>query len=126
MFLVVVVEKAIAMQADDNNNAKLIVAFSDDGSTAASLSRMRPSCKILAMSASEAIINLFTTLWGVEPLQTASYQSAEAVIQNVKDFCKETGLAASGTYIVVVRPIPSTATFDEIEDLDVFVDLVEV
>mmetsp|Transcript_12606 Transcript_12606/g.10499 ORF Transcript_12606/g.10499 Transcript_12606/m.10499 type:complete len:88 (-) Transcript_12606:99-362(-) len=87
---------------------------------------MRPSCKILAMSASEAIINLFTTLWGVEPLQTASYQSAEAVIQNVKDFCKETGLAASGTYIVVVRPIPSTATFDEIEDLDVFVDLVEV
>lgn len=73
----------------------------------------------------------------------ASYQSAEAVIQNVKDFCKETGLAASGsvelmnqgaalepsmvgTKLVVVRPIPSTATLDEIDDLDAFVDLVEV
>ncbi|KAF4661671.1 Mitochondrial import inner membrane translocase subunit TIM44 [Perkinsus olseni] len=91
-----VVERAIAMQMDSANNTKLIVAFSDDGTTAAMLSRMRPTCKILAMSASEAVINFFTTLWGVEPLQTASYQSAEAVIQNVKDFCKETGLAASG------------------------------
>ncbi|KAF4692676.1 Mitochondrial import inner membrane translocase subunit TIM44 [Perkinsus olseni] len=121
-----VVERAIAMQMDSANNTKLIVAFSDDGTTAAMLSRMRPTCKILAMSASEAVVNFFTTLWGVEPLQTASYQSAEAVIQNVKDFCKETGLAASGTNLVIVRPIPSTATFDELDDLDTFVELVEV
>ncbi|KAF4683134.1 Mitochondrial import inner membrane translocase subunit TIM44, partial [Perkinsus olseni] len=121
-----VVERAIALQMDSANNTKLIVAFSDDGTTAAMLSRMRPTCKILAMSASEAVVNFFTTLWGVEPLQTASYQSAEAVIQNVKDFCKETGLAASGTNLVIVRPIPSTATFDELDDLDTFVELVEV
>ncbi|EER08337.1 conserved hypothetical protein [Perkinsus marinus ATCC 50983] len=155
-----VVERAIALQKDPSNDAKLIVvttlavgheallgehhlaqAFSDDGTSAAMLSRMRPYCKvirrieripalplgqILAMSASEAVVNFFTTLWGVEPLQTSSYQSAEAVIQNVKDFCKETGLAASGTKLVVVRPIPSTATLDDIDDLDAFVDLVEV
>ncbi|EER08975.1 hypothetical protein Pmar_PMAR009967 [Perkinsus marinus ATCC 50983] len=121
-----VVERAIAIQRDPGNEAKLIVAFSDDGTTAAMLSRMRPSCKILAMSASEAVVNFFTTLWGVEPLQTSSYQSAEAVIQNVKDFCKDTGLAASGTNLVVVRPIPSTATLEEIDDLDAFVELVEV
>ncbi|EER07407.1 hypothetical protein Pmar_PMAR020572 [Perkinsus marinus ATCC 50983] len=121
-----VVERAIAIQRDPGNKSKLIAAFSDDGTTAAMLSRMRPSCKILAMSASEAVVNFFTTLWGVEPLQTSSYQSAEAVIQNVKDFCKDTGLAASGTNLVVVRPIPSTATLEEIDDLDAYVELVEV
>lgn len=31
-----------------------------------------------------------------------------------------------GTNLVVVRPIPSTATLEEIDDLDAYVELVEV
>lgn len=61
-----VVERAIALQKDPSNDAKLIVvtilalgheallgehdlaqAFSDDGTSAAMLSRMRPYCKVI-------------------------------------------------------------------------------
>ena len=48
--------------------AKLIVAFTESGTTASRVSRYRPSTKILALTPKEDVQRKLTLLWGVIPV----------------------------------------------------------
>jgi hypothetical protein len=99
---------------------KLIIAFSDDASTASELScQSRIMAKsrfppILGMSASESSVRFMGCLFGVVPLQTQSFISIDAVVLNALAFAKERGFVQVGDEVVVVtQPPPVTASTNQ-------------
>ncbi len=93
---------SIAEQLD----AKLIVAFTESGSTAARVASYRPSQSVIALSPDiSAEINLGLR-WGVNTVKVESFNEIEVMFDYANDVVKEMSLASTGDSIVVVAGLP--------------------
>ncbi|MEZ6042328.1 MAG: pyruvate kinase [Planctomycetaceae bacterium] len=92
-----------AIAAAEYLKADLIVVATVTGRTALALSRHRGGVPILAVTDHEAIARRMCLYWGVTPiLNTEVNQSADALLQLVKDWGHHNGVLKSGSKIVTV------------------------
>ena len=92
----------IAEQLD----AKLIVAFTESGSTAARVAAYRPSQPVIAISPDKnAGINLGLR-WGVNTIRVDSFDHIEKMFSYSEKLVQKENLASSGDTIVVVAGLP--------------------
>lgn len=86
--------------------AKVILAFTESGSTAGRVASFRPATPILAMVASTETQRLLALRWGVIPLLTHPCRSVQEMFVEGSRAAEETGLAREGDLAVVVAGMP--------------------
>jgi len=87
-------------------NAKLIVAFTESGSTAARVASYRPSQPVIALSPDQnAEINLGLR-YGVNTINVSNFNQIEIMFEYANNIVKEMNLASRGDSIVVVAGLP--------------------
>jgi len=103
------VDDAIAYNACETAaalGAKVILAFTESGSTAGRVASFRPPTPILAMVASPETQRLLALRWGVIPLLTRPCRSVQEMFVEGSRAAQETGLARDGDLAVVVAGMP--------------------
>lgn len=86
--------------------AKAIFAFTNSGSTARLLSRLRPSMSIIAMTENEKVFNQMALNWGVIPLLSHKCHTITEAFQKISSFALSTEEAAYGDLVIVTAGSP--------------------
>src|SRR4051812_44253658 len=86
--------------------AKVLVAFTETGSTARFVSKARPRVPILAFCPNERTRRQLALYWGVVPQSIEPMHDADAMVDRAAAFVLSSGLASPGDKIVVVFGAP--------------------
>ncbi|MBM3958101.1 MAG: pyruvate kinase, partial [Gemmatimonadetes bacterium] len=86
--------------------AKVILAFTESGSTAGRVASFRPATPVLAMVAHPETQRLLALRWGVIPLLARQCRSVQEMFVEGSRAAKQTGLASDGDLAVVVAGMP--------------------
>jgi pyruvate kinase len=81
--------------------ASAIIAPTVSGSTARTLSQMRPPCPIIAITPSATVQHQLTLFWGVEPMISRRAETTDEVIKDALKVAWDAGLVAEGETIVI-------------------------
>jgi pyruvate kinase len=87
-------------------SARLIIAFTETGSTARFLSKARPHVPILGFSPHEQTRRRLGLYWGVEPHAIDQANDADALVDRANAFVLANGLGSPGDKIVAVFGAP--------------------
>ena len=87
-------------------DAKLLVAFTESGSTARFVSKARPRVPIVAFSPNEATRRQLALYWGVMPRYIEQLRDTDAMVDRANDFVIANGLGSPGDKIVAVFGAP--------------------
>ena len=82
---------------------KLIIALTETGHTARVISKYRPPCPILAITASEPTLRQMLANRGVVPILTASFQGTDSVIAKALAKAKEINMVKPGDNVVALH-----------------------
>jgi pyruvate kinase len=94
-----------AVKAAYEMNAKLIIVFTNSGSSAILVSKYRPKCPILAVSASDTSVKQIMISRGIFDLLVGSLIGAESLLDKVMSEAKERGLIAKGDFVIVTTGV---------------------
>lgn len=88
-------------------NAKAVAVLTHDGTSARMVSRMRPSMPIFAYTTKQTTVNQLTFIYGVSPIMTKKFISADAYKKFATEHLKKTLKLQKGDQIVIVfgKPI---------------------
>ncbi|CAJ1365288.1 unnamed protein product, partial [Effrenium voratum] len=86
-----------------DSGCKLIVALTETGATAKLISKYRPLCPILAITASPNTQRHLLANRGVIPILTATFLGTDSVITKAINKAKETGVVKTGDSVVAVH-----------------------
>lgn len=86
--------------------AAAIVAFTQSGSTAARVSRYRPSVPILALTTSDVVSGRLLLYWGVRPYKITGPANLEELFTTGVRLARDTGVARPGDLIIIAAGIP--------------------
>ncbi len=86
--------------------AKLIVTYTESGSTALLVSKYRPKAPILAITMSESIARRVNLYWGVVPLAIDRAASTDQMMTLAEKASIDSGFASRGDYIVITGGAP--------------------
>ncbi|KAI4453086.1 pyruvate kinase [Holotrichia oblita] len=86
--------------------AACIVPITDSGFSARMVSRFRPSCPILAVTASEIVCRQLNLTWGCVPVLSSKIKGSDEVFDVSEEKSLETGFAKSGDIIVTLAGVP--------------------
>lgn len=89
-----------------SSNAKAIFAFTETGSTARLLSRLRPEMPILAMTPNPKVYNQLALAWGVIPILCANARTVEEARKQVSEYALQKGLVQYGDVVVIIAGTP--------------------
>eukprot|EP01017_Pseudomicrothorax_dubius_P038220 TRINITY_DN5698_c0_g1_i1.p1 TRINITY_DN5698_c0_g1~~TRINITY_DN5698_c0_g1_i1.p1 ORF type:complete len:637 (+),score=138.79 TRINITY_DN5698_c0_g1_i1:33-1943(+) len=81
-------------------NASLLICFTQTGSTALQLSKLKPTCPILAIVKSENIARRVNFLSSVIAIKFGALFGGEGLIERALTYAREKGLVRSGEYVV--------------------------
>lgn len=81
---------------------KLIVAFTETGSTAQLASGCRPRVPIAAITPDDDVYRRLALFWGVVPVKSEVMSSTDEMIAKGETLLKQTGLTASGDRILML------------------------
>jgi len=81
----------------------LIVALTETGSTARLLAKYRPTCPVLAITASDTTSRQLLATRGAIPILTASFVGTDSVIAKALAVAKTMGIVKTGDYVVCVH-----------------------
>ncbi len=101
--------------------AKLIMVFSVSGSTAITISKMRPVCPIVAFTPHDSIIKRLSIYWGVFPILLQSQSSTDEMIDLGERILREKGLVEKGDTIVIVAgktPVKGATNMLKVERIE--------
>ena len=87
-------------------NADAIIPVSLSGSTIRKVSGFRPNIDIIGCSTDERVCRETSLMWGVTPQLVTEQKDGEALIREVIDKCKASGLIKSGNRVVIVAGFP--------------------
>ena len=87
-------------------SARVIVAFTESGGTAARVSKYRPQPPILALTADTRVQRRLTLRWGVTTVISDRLQTVEDFFTVGREQAIEAGFAAPGNLIVLVAGVP--------------------
>ena len=99
----------VACQVAENINAEAILAFTQTGSTAALISKYRPSLPIIAVTPSQQVKRQLAMYRGVESLLVDIQGDTEAQIQSVENTVLAHGILKQGDVIVLTMGSPLSA-----------------
>jgi len=102
------IDDAIAYNACKTSNlveAKVILAFTESGSTAGRVSSFRPKAPIIALIHEENVEKLLLR-WGVIPISAPQFKTVQAMFKLGSDVSIQTGIAKNKDYVVVVAGMP--------------------
>jgi pyruvate kinase len=86
--------------------ARVLVAFTESGTTARFVSKARPSMPILAFSTNEVTRRKLALYWGVVPHELPSLRDHDAMVEHANAFVLAHGLGSPGDRIVAVFGAP--------------------
>ena len=90
-------------------NLGAIAIYTESGTTARLISKYRPRAEVYAFAHIPAVCNRLNLLWGVRPIATAAFQTAEAMVKNTENFLLETGVVRAGDVVGIVAGTQSTS-----------------
>lgn len=97
-----------AVNASFQQNIKAIVIFTASGLSAKMVSRFRPVAPVVAMTPDDKTFRAMEMLWGITPVKTPNYSTAEQMFKIANEFVAKTGFAKTGDLIVVTSGAPKT------------------
>ncbi len=100
---------AIAHAASDasaNLGLRMIVAFTESGSTAQLVANYRPAAAIIAFTPQEPTFNRLALVWGVTPLRFPTLDSTDTMIEEAGRRLLERGLVEPGDWVAMAAGIP--------------------
>ena len=86
--------------------ADAIIPVSLSGSTIRKVSGFRPNIDIIGCSTKESVCRETSLMWGVTPQLVTEQKDGEALISEVIDKCKASGLIKPGNRVVIVAGFP--------------------
>ena len=86
--------------------AKVIVAFTESGSTAQRVSKYRPLAPILAITSRESVCGKLQLFWGVQTFRTGVSSSVNELFSTAHTLAKDSGFTKPGNLIVITGGIP--------------------
>ena len=86
--------------------ARVLVAFTETGSTARFVSKARPHVPILAFCRNETARRRLALYWGVVPQPIEALHDADAMVERASAFVLANGLGSPGDKIVAVFGAP--------------------
>ena len=92
--------------ASKNAQAKAIVCFTDNGHTAESLSKFRPTARIIALTHDDFTFNSLSLVWGITPIKVPKQKTFEKMIKTAKDIVKKLKIAKNGDKIILTLGLP--------------------
>ncbi|MBW1845750.1 MAG: pyruvate kinase [Deltaproteobacteria bacterium] len=113
--LVPQVDDAIAFAACHTAHqlgAKLIIAFTESGSTALRVAKYRPSVPIVGFTSSDAVRKKMALVWGVQAYKVSLSQTIEDMFSNASKTALGMGLVNNGDLVVITggSPLGTTGT----------------
>ena len=99
------ISNATVVAAEDIG-ARIIVAFTESGSTARLISDYRPKSRIVALTPHMETYNRMAMLWGVEPVKVAAVRSTDAMLRQANRTLLERGFASTGEELVLTSGVP--------------------
>ncbi|HDC9871375.1 TPA: pyruvate kinase [Staphylococcus aureus] len=93
-----------------NLNVKAIVAATESGSTARTISKYRPHSDIIAVTPSEETARQCSSVWGVQPVVKKGRKSTDALLNNAVATAVETGRVTNGDLIIITAGVPTGET----------------
>ncbi|CXK78996.1 Pyruvate kinase [Staphylococcus aureus] len=93
-----------------NLNVKAIVAATESGSTARTISKYRPHSDIIAVTPSEETTRQCSIVWGVQPVVKKGRKSTDALLNNAVATAVETGRVTNGDLIIITAGVPTGET----------------
>lgn len=92
-----------AVKSVVDSDCALIVALTETGHTARLIAKYRPSCPILAITASQTTVRQLGVIRGVVPVLTASFVGTDSVITKALKTATTMGIVKSGDQVVAVH-----------------------
>lgn len=89
-----------------SSRAKAIFAFTNGGSTARLISRLRPQMPIIAMTPNEKCYNQMSLNWGVIPFLNNQAKSLIDALAIISAFASDNNLVTNGDLVVVTAGAP--------------------
>ena len=86
--------------------AALIVAFTESGSSASSVSKYRPITPILALTPSRRVQRRLTLFWGITPVVIPKVHSVDEFFEVGEQMAARVGGADPGSLVVLVAGLP--------------------
>ncbi|MGC7819534.1 pyruvate kinase [Staphylococcus epidermidis] len=90
-----------------NLNVKAIVAATESGSTARTISKYRPHSDIIAVTPSEKTARQCAIVWGVNPVVKEGRKTTDALLNNAVATTVETGRVSNGDLIIITAGVPT-------------------
>ena len=97
---------AAACRAAELLKAKLIVAYTQSGSTMTRISKQRPMTRIMAITPYEHIRRRLELYWGVRSALVSEVIDTDSMVDTASDIAKSMGFAHAGDIIVVTSGTP--------------------
>ena len=94
-----------AVKAAYEMDAKLIIVFTNSGSSAILVSKYRPKCPILAVSASDTSAKQIMIHRGIFNLLVGSLIGADSLLEKVMSEAKGRGLVRKGDTVIVTTGV---------------------
>ncbi len=102
------VSEAASIAAEELK-ARAIVAFTQSGSTARSISKERPHTPIIAFTPHENVQRRLSLYWGVIPRTMGVAIETDSMVQEVESILLKDGSVARGDVIVIIAGSPITS-----------------
>lgn len=90
-----------------NLNVKAIVAATESGSTARTISKYRPHSDIIAVTPSKKTARQCAIVWGVNPVVKEGRKTTDALLNNAVATAVETGRVSNGDLIIITAGVPT-------------------
>ena len=90
-----------------NLNVKAIVAATESGSTAVTISKYRPHSGIIAVTPSEHTARQLALVWGAYPVIKKGRKTTDDLLNNAVATAVETGRVTNGDLIIITAGVPT-------------------
>lgn len=100
---------AAGARAARETGARVVVAFTESGTTARLLSKERPPVPIVAYTPHDAVRRRMALYWGVLPRAMRTISNTDELIRELERSLREEKLAGSGDRIVILLGAPAGA-----------------
>jgi len=95
-----------AVKTAYSSNAKAIFVFTNSGSTARMLSRLRPEMPIIALTSNERSYHQMAINWGVIPILSDKCHTMAEALSSISAFALERKLVSTGDLVVITAGSP--------------------
>lgn len=86
--------------------SKVIVAFTESGSTAQRVSKYRPKAHVIALTTNEEVQRRLMLAWGVTPFVVHSIEQVDGFFNLASQYAREQGGVTEGGSVVLVAGLP--------------------